>query len=233
MMTNLGQPEINSYLLPLIDAFKASADSVHADRMSAYMKNNFPFFGISSPHRKELMREFLKEYSYPQPTLFPDVIVSCFQQHERELQYFAVDILTKKIDKQNKETIELAEWMIVTKSWWDSVDAIASNIIGPLLLKFPELRNRSDGYLKSDNMWLRRTALLHQLKYKDQTDEEKLFAYCQELSDEKGFFIRKAIGWALREYSKTDPKSVINFVNKIQISALSRKEALKWLNNKS
>ncbi len=230
MMTNSALPENNSYVKELKGVFLRNANPGNAQKMSAYMKGHFPFFGITSPIRKDLMKEFFSKNGFPELREFEGVIKSCFHEKERELHYFAVDIMSKEIRKLSPEFIDLTEWMVVNESWWDTVDAIASNIIGPLLLKHPELQIRDKKYMTSENMWFRRTALLFQLKYKEQTDQVKLFHYCKALASEKEFFIRKAIGWVLREYSKTEPEAVINFVNKTPISALSKREALKWVN---
>lgn len=232
-MTNFALPENNPHVEELRKAFLRNSDPENAVKMSAYMKDQFPFFGIPSPRRKELIRELISGFGYPRPSEMDAIVRTSFQENEREFHYFAVDIMSRKVKKLEKESIQLAEWMIVNKSWWDTVDAIATNIIGPLLRNYPELRERSEQYLKSDNMWLRRTAILHQLKYKEQTDRDKLFRFCCYLAHENEFFIKKAIGWALREYSKTQPDDVIQFVNKSSISAFSKREALKWINKKS
>ncbi|MBN2135876.1 MAG: DNA alkylation repair protein, partial [Acidobacteria bacterium] len=146
----------------------------------------------------------------------------------REFQYFAVGLLDKYVKKVPGDFINIYEWMIINKSWWDTVDAIAANLVGLHFQRFPDLITpRTEKWMKSGAMWLQRTALLFQLRYKDKTDFDLMTRYIIELKDEKEFFIRKAIGWALREYSKTDPDTVFKFVKQNKLAPLSEREALK------
>ena len=133
----------------------------------------------------------------------------------------------------DENPIEFIEFMIVNKPWWDTVDWVASHHAGTYFKMFPHLiREKTGAWMNSENIWLQRSALLFQLKYKRHTDEKLLFDYILKLKDSKEFFIRKAIGWALREYSKTAPESVVHFVETTELSGLSRREALKWLKRK-
>ena len=120
--------------------------------------------------------------------------------------------------------------LIVTKSWWDTVDALAAHVVGVMVARQPVLLSTMDEWVVSDELWLIRTAILHQLRYKSQTDTERLFRYCAQHAGHKDFFIRKAIGWALREYARTDPDAVRRFVKtQSALSGLSVREALKHL----
>jgi len=120
--------------------------------------------------------------------------------------------------------------MICQKSWWDTVDLIATNLVGKLFQKFPELiLYYITKWATSENLWLQRTTLLFQIKYKDKTDAALLFKLIESFAGHPDFFIRKAIGWALREYSRTDPQLVAEFVKNHQLSSLSTKEAVKLL----
>lgn len=135
--------------------------------------------------------------------------------------------------KAEKERIDLYEYLIVNKSWWDTIDYSASNLVGVHFQKFPELiQPYTEKWMDSGNMWLQRTSLLFQLKYKKATDLELLTDYIHQLQGSKEFFINKAIGWILREYSKTNAAWVVDFVNSNQLAPLSHREALKWLNRK-
>ena len=126
------------------------------------------------------------------------------------------------------DDLSLVAFMIGMHSWWDSVDGLASRVVGPLVLRNrEELESRVDLWGDCENMWFRRTALLYQLKYKEQTDVERLAEHCRTMASDDAFFIQKAIGWALREYAKTDPQWVRAFVDKTTLSGLSRREALK------
>jgi 3-methyladenine DNA glycosylase AlkD len=121
--------------------------------------------------------------------------------------------------------------LVTTKSWWDTVDSLAKNGAGGLVLRYPELAGTMDRWVESENMWLRRTAILHQLGFKERTGADRLFRYCELRAHEQEFFIRKAIGWALREYSKVDADAVRRFVadHDAALSGLSKREALLWL----
>jgi len=134
----------------------------------------------------------------------------------------------KKIEFQD---IELFELMITNKSWWDTVDLITTNLVGNYFKLFPEqIIPITKIWIESDNIWLQRTCLIFQLKYKEEIDTDLLTDYILQLKDTKEFFINKAIGWILREYTRTNPEWVIDFVNKYELSNLSKREALKLIN---
>ncbi len=128
----------------------------------------------------------------------------------------------------NLEDIQLIEKLILTNSWWDSVDTIAKYILGEYLLEFPlETKNTLERFSKSENMWLNRSAILFQSNYKQKTNSDFLFSECLKQAHSKDFFIQKAIGWALREYAKPNPEAVKQFVANNNLKPLSKKEALK------
>lgn len=216
-----------SYLAPLEKIYRKHADKQRADAMAKYMKGKFDFFGIMSPIRKELDREFLRQYRKPEVTELPAIIKEAYRKPQREFQYF-INELTKKYVKQLPEDfIETVHFMLVTKSWWDTVDTVAADIAGGLAQRHPALLSTMDKWIEDENMWLQRAVILHQLRYKKQTDEKRLFTYCLKHAAQKEFFIRKGIGWALREYSKTNPAAVKKFVQDAPLSHLSKKEAMK------
>jgi len=151
---------------------------------------------------------------------------------EREYQYVAIGYLRKFSKKWDRDFIDLFEQLIISKSWWDSVDGIASWLVGEHFKRFPEMRDEYiDKWMESENIWLQRVCLLFQLHYKEKTDEMLMGSVIMSLNGSKEFFINKAIGWILREYSKTDSQAVINFVENNKLSNLSKREALKWLKN--
>lgn len=122
--------------------------------------------------------------------------------------------------------------IILTRSWWDTVDGIAPNILGKFLQNYPELRDPClKDFIQSDNIWLQRSTLLFQLRYKQDTDQDALFTLCESLSHSKEFFIQKAIGWALRQYAYTNKEAVYDFVDGHSLSNLSKREALKHRKN--
>ncbi|MCF7793211.1 MAG: DNA alkylation repair protein [Candidatus Cloacimonetes bacterium] len=223
---------MNKYLNPLIATFRQKADPANAEPMKKYMKNLFPYLGIKTPLRKELSKEFFKKNGYPEISELEGIIRELWDLPEREYQYFAIGLLRKFKDKVDKDFIQLYEFLIKEKSWWDSVDGIASWLVGEHFKRFPELRDKYIGkWMKSGNMWLQRTCLLFQLHYKEKTDVMLLGGIIMSLAGSDEFFIQKAIGWALREYSKTDADAVINFVENNERPKLSKREAYKWLKN--
>ncbi len=225
---------MHNYLKPLQQLFEQNADEAIAVGAKKYMRNRYEFYGIKSPLRKEIIRQFYKENGLPDYDKVEEIVKDCWQQPQREFQYFAMEMLKNIAKKAGKERIELYEFTIVNKSWWDTVDFIAANLVGTHFKLFPEMTIPSASkWIDSDNMWLQRTAILFQLKYKKDTDTKLLTGFIDKMQGSKEFFINKAIGWALREYSKTNAEWVINFTENTQLSNLSKREALKWLNRKN
>lgn len=221
---------MSDYLQPLITSMAEAADAHNAAQMAAYLRNQFPFLGIKSPQRRELLKAFLREYGPPALDDTASVAKELWGQTVREHQYNALDILRRQQKKLGPEFVPTLEWLIITKSWWDTVDGLASNIAGPIFAGYPETRATAVRQWRSvEDIWLRRTTLLFQLKYKDKTDAPLLFSLIEENLLDKEFFIQKAIGWALREYSKTDETAVREFVANTELSPLAEREALKWL----
>jgi 3-methyladenine DNA glycosylase AlkD len=221
------------YLSPLIASFRKHHDPDAARWMAAYMKNKFAFLGIKTPLRIELFKTFLKENSLPQQAELHAVISALWDLPEREFQYVAVSLFDKFKKDYREDDISLTEKIIIEKSWWDTVDGIAAWIAGDYFRKFPEkIQPVTRRWMDSGNMWLQRSALLFQLRYKQHTNEDLLFGYIKELTSSPEFFIRKAIGWTLREYSKTNPGRVQQFVDQTPMAGLSKKEALKVIERK-
>ncbi len=224
-MTELNPGE---YARVLSDFLSEHKNQENAKAMKAYMKDNFHFFGIKMPVRRTLLKEFYVYNGIPSTDQLEDYVKVLWQQPERELQLTAQEIVGKYMKKATPDKIKLYEYMIVNKSWWDTVDYIAIWLVGILFKNYPEMIDEHvEKWMASGNFWLQRTAILFQRNYKEQTDENLLFGLCEKLSGENEFFIRKAIGWALREYSKTNPEAVVEFVNSHELSPLSRKEALR------
>ena len=223
---------MHSYLIPLVKMYRENADPINAKPMTKYMKNLFPYLGIKTPVRKELFKDFVREFGLPEMSDLKQITLELWELPEREFQYTAIGLIRKFVNKWDEDFINLFEKLIITKSWWDSVDGIASWLVGEHFKKFPDLRDKYiDKWMKSGNMWLQRTCLIFQLNYKEKTDEMLMGSIIMALIGNKEFFINKAIGWALREYSKTDADAVMNFVERNDLSNLSKREALKWLKN--
>ncbi len=229
----MGNNKPPKYLLPLIHAFEKNANADAAIGMEKYMRNQFKFFGIPSPKRKEIYKDFKNEYGLISDKEKNDVIHWCWEEPQREYQMFAMEFLSKSAKNENEEVIQLYEYMIVTKSWWDTIDFIASNLVGEYFRKYPEfIPIITTKWMMTGNIWLQRTCLLFQLKYKSKLNKDLLVDFIKPLASSNEFFIQKAIGWILREYSKTDTEFVIKFVNINQLSNLSKREALLWMRKK-
>jgi len=222
---------IELYFSELKSAFEKHADSSRAAGAKAYMRNKSEFYGLPSPERRQLVREFIAKSGYPPYELLEQIVRFAWEQPQREWQYVAMEIVEKSVKKADPNLLDLAEWMITNKSWWDSVDFVAPNIAGALFKKYPEIKMQYIGkWMESGNLWLQRSCLLHQLRDNKTADRVLLFNLCERLANHPDFFIRKAIGWSLRQYSKAFPEAVIDFVNTHELSNLSRKEALKVIN---
>ncbi|TAE75594.1 MAG: DNA alkylation repair protein [Bacteroidetes bacterium] len=219
------------YLIALRQALETKANDDNAIKMSKYMRNQFDFYGIKSPERTEILKQFLQEKGLPNTQNLSKILQEMWEQPQREWQYCALDIFQKVIKKSKNDFLELAENLILQKSWWDSVDIIAPSIIGEMLLYLPEkVENITEKWALSDNFWLNRTAIIFQLHYKNKTNTDLLTKYIKINSKSEQFFIRKAIGWALRQYARVDKEFVKNFIkNNDDLSNLSKREALKHI----
>ena len=221
------------YLVPLSTLFQEHSNSDIAFYMKKYMKGRYEYFGIKSPERRELKKAFLQSHGYPEDAVILEVVKECWNLPQREYQYFIMEILERSAKRAEKDRIDLYEFMITNKSWWDTVDYIAANLVGVHFQKYPVLiKPVTEKWMKSGNIWLQRTSLLFQLKYKRKTDINLMADYIDRLQGSKEFFINKAIGWILREYSKTDGDWVREFVKSHSLAPLSHREALKWMERK-
>ncbi|MEH7123350.1 DNA alkylation repair protein [Bacillus sp. JJ1773] len=214
----------------LVELFEQNRDPEKAGPMEAYMKNHFLFLGIKSPDRKGLVRQFFQESGLLKQDFQPEFVLALWEKEEREYQYAAMDYLERCLKQLDKQHLSLIEQLITTKPWWDTVDLLASKAVGAIAEKHPEvIAETIEGWAYGDHLWLRRTAILFQLKYKNQTDEKLLYRYIEHNKDSKEFFIQKAIGWALREYSKTNPESVKAFIESTTLASLSVREGSKYI----
>ena len=201
-----------------------------AAKQKAYMRNQFEFYGIKTPERRKIQQPFLAPaYLPPKEELFP-IIKALWSKPQRDYQLFGQELVFKYLHQLEQEDMELLEYMVIHKSWWDTVDYIAYQLMGFYFKKYPEARiPHVDKWLSSENIWLQRSALLFQLKYKEALDTELLSATIHFLKGSKAFFINKAIGWVLREYSKTNPDWVVMFIEKTELSGLSKREGLRLI----
>ena len=197
--------------------------------MRAYMRGQFAFLGIPSPERRRLTREALTGLPALDTAELLHLADRLWQLPEREYQYVACGLLSRGARRLEVASVPTLEYLITTKSWWDTVDVLATHVVGALVLAHPELRDAMDRWLGSENLWLARAAILHQERWGERTDAEWLFAACASRAGDRDFFIRKAIGWALRSYARTGPMAVKAFVEAQgdRLSGLSRREALR------
>jgi 3-methyladenine DNA glycosylase AlkD len=216
-------------LTRLTSVYEAARDPARAAPMAAYMRDQFAFLGLPSPLQKALTREVLAGLPKPAEADLRAVAERCWELPEREYQYFACGWLRRHARICSAGFIDTTRFLISTKPWWDTVDTLAAHLVGTLAARHSPLVSTMDAWVAESDKWLVRTALLHQLGYKEATDTERLFRYCTLQAGHPDFFVRKAIGWALRQYAWSDPEAVLAYVraNESKLSPLSVREALK------
>ncbi|MEQ2466364.1 DNA alkylation repair protein [Niallia hominis] len=220
----------NNYVEELVKLYTQHMDRDYAEWSENYLRNQFAFLGIRTPIRRKLTKQFFREYGVPTKENLKDIIFILWERSEREYQKAALDILEKVKKELTPDDMPWLSSLLVKKSWWDTVDVLSPHIMGNLFTIYPELiAQYADQWIVDDNFWLQRSALLYQLYYKKRTDEKRLFQYILTTADSDEFFVQKAIGWVLREYAKTNPVAVRDFVSFNDLKPLSRREALKNL----
>jgi 3-methyladenine DNA glycosylase AlkD len=221
---------MHPYVASLKAVFEQNADPVQATPMKKYMRDQFEYLGIKSPLFKMLMKEFIAAHGTPPIHELDVILCDLWSLPEREFQYAATSLLGRSENNLPAEFIRTIEFMIVMKSWWDTVDTISGRPLGVHFQRFPKVKGK---YLAkwraSEDIWLRRATILFQLNYKKETDFPLLCDIICENSDSKEFFINKAIGWSLRQYARVDPEAVKEFVKSTPLHPLSRREAMKHL----
>jgi len=201
--------------------------------MRAYMKSAMPFLGVGAVPLRRVCREVFAGVDFPSAAAFRRAALSLWRgARYREERHCAIELTGhRRFDRfQDLAALPMYEEMIVTGAWWDYVDAIASHRLGLLLRRFPtEMRREMLAWSRSDDLWKRRSAILCQLTFKKDTDLDLLYAVIEPALGSKEFFLRKAIGWALRQYAWTDPQEVRRYVREQEkeLSGLSKREALK------
>jgi len=212
----------------IFDLFRQHADPAKAAPMAAYMRNLCPFLGINKPLRAKLQKPFLKE-AKTHTTVDWAFVDKCWTL-EREFQYLALDYLRTVAKLLTINDIPHLKQIAIAKSWWDTIDCL-DRIVGGIALTNPKVNAILLQWSVDDNFWLRRIAIDHQLLRKDRTDTALLEKIIVNNLDQKEFFINKAIGWSLREYSKTNPSWVRDFIAKYRdrMANLSVREASKYI----
>ncbi|MEZ5980354.1 MAG: DNA alkylation repair protein [Planctomycetota bacterium] len=198
--------------------------------MEAYMKGVQPFFGVKKPRRVPIVGELTKDFAPQDAKGFRERLELLFRAPYRERRYVALELGRKWKKHLDLDALPLVIELVRDRSWWDTVDELAQHFVGPLWLAHPkEVGREADRWIRDDDFWVRRVAIIGQNRHRARTDAERLFRYCERQAHEKEFFLRKAIGWALREYAKTDAAAVRAFVERMgdALSGLSRREALR------
>jgi len=221
---------MHPYVFALKELFEKNADPAQAAPMKKYMRDQFEYLGIKTPQSGALQKQFYAEYGLPEVTDLDPVLRDLWALPQREFQYVGLGLLDKSEKKLPAKFIKTIEYLILTKSWWDTVDAIAGHTVGMHFRRFPDVREKYlPKWRASKNIWLRRTTILFQLNYKRETDFDLLCEIIRENLDSKEFFINKAIGWALRQYARVDPSAVSKFVKSTPLHPLSKREAMKHI----
>jgi 3-methyladenine DNA glycosylase AlkD len=201
-----------------------------AGPMKRYMRDQFDYLGLKGPTLNQLLSKHIAAHGLPPVADLDRIARDLWALPQREFQY-AATILIERLEKQLPANfIRTLEHLLVTKSWWDTVDTLSGGTVGVHFKRYPKVKERSLAkWRKSRNLWLRRAAILFQLNYKDETDFALMQDIIRENLGSKEFFINKAIGWALRQYTRVDPQGVRAFVAETALHPLSAREALKWL----
>lgn len=216
------------FITALEKEFKAQANTAQSMAMQAYMKNNFPFFGIPMPQRRAILKSVSITYSAEIKANARSLALQLYDKPQREFHYCAIELLIQNCKRLVIDDIQWIEQLLLTYSWWDTVDTISKYLLGRYLVQFPEQTNTViEKFSNAPNIWLNRSTLLFQLDYKKNTNFTILEAVCEHFKESNEFFIQKAMGWALREYSKINPIAVQNYVISTNLKPLSKKEALR------
>lgn len=212
------------------------ADAEKARAMAAYLKTDMPFYGVQKPGRSPILRELIREHAPADREEYERLVLALWALPHREEKYLALGVAVGHQEFVTPASLPLYRRLIVQGAWWDFVDEVATHLIRPLATGYPaDVWPVVDRWIDDPDMWLRRTAIICQVGAKGQTDPDRLFGYCAARAHEGDFFIRKAIGWALREYAKTDPDAVAVFVaeHRERLSGLSYREATKHIGDRA
>ncbi len=215
-------------------ALAAVADPSKAEGMQAYMKTDMPFYGVQKPARADILRDLVNGFPPADRPEYEQLVDGLWDLPHREEKYLALGVARHFRKYVTPEALPLYRRLIVEGAWWDLVDEVATQLIGDLVVRSPdEVWPVVDTWIADENMWLRRTAIICQVGAKERTDADRLFRFCAQRAFEKEFFIRKAVGWALRQYAREEPELVARFVvdHRDRLSGLSYREATKHISD--
>jgi 3-methyladenine DNA glycosylase AlkD len=219
----------SDFLHLIRNSLEAASDPQTAREQAKYMRNQFAFFGCKSPVWKGIVKDAIKEKGLLTGEDLAAFVRICFADPHREMQYAGLFMLERRIKKEPGEAIALLEECIRTKSWWDTVDWTAK-LVGWHFSRFPELQYpTSEKWMDSGEIWLQRVAIIHQLTYREKTDETLLYDLILRVADSREFFLQKASGWALRNYARTNPGSVEEFIAAHTLSPLTVREGMRLI----
>ena len=212
------------------DELVRCADPTRVEGMTAYMRDQFPFLGVRAAGQRDATRVAFRVAGKPAgEDAVVEAVDALWSRREREHRYLGCDVVRRWAPNASAAFVhDIARW-ITNQPWWDTCDPLARRGVGIVVARYPELRSTMDTWLAGDDMWLTRTALLHMGTWKERIDREWVFAACLARADHPDFFVRKAIGWILRDLASVDVEAVRAFVDGpgAVLSGLSRREALK------
>jgi len=232
---NLILPSLSphDYVALIRRRFSEAGDPVRAEGQMRYMRNKYAYYGLKAPEWVAILKEVFAQYGMYEGKDLQTFAKQCFNAEYHEMFYTGLQMIEKRIKTQRKDFIDFLEKAIITGGWWDTVDWI-SKLVGIHFKRFPELQyTYAHKWISSDNIWLQRVAIIHQLLYKEKTDQKLLFEMILRRKESKEFFVQKGAGWALRQYSKTNARAVKNFIAKHpELQPLTRREGMKWVMKK-
>lgn len=215
----------------LQERLQAAAKPERAKQMMAYMRDQFPFMGVPAPERRAIVKNLIKEQGKPGVDEWSLLSDLCFAKHTpRELGYALGDIYVPQKKKLPESMLPSIEALILTDSWWDTVDWLAPHLAAGIMQGNDQLTEEvTHRWINDDNIWLQRSAIIFQLNAKENTREDLLFRYVKRRADSQEFFVQKGAGWALRQYSKIAPEKVVQFIRTNTLPPLTVREGLKVL----
>ena len=223
---------VNEASIYVQSALAEQANPDKAAQMQAYMKTEMPFYGVQKPGLIPVLRHVVKNFPPSTRAEYERLVLALWRLPHREEKYIAQRVAVKHRQFMVPASLSLYRRFVAEGAWWDFVDEASTHMVRELVLEFPlEVWPRVDTWIDADDMWLRRSAIICQVGAKERTDADRLFSFCEQRAFEKEFFIRKAIGWSLREYAKTDAAAVAAFAtsHREDLSGLSYREATKHI----
>ena len=210
--------------------FEKHSTTEKAPQMKAYMKDQFEFLGLTRPERDNIQQVLFPLFPIKDAKTLESIVRELWKLSHREYHYLAMDLMVKYKKLIPELNFKFFNYLVEKNAWWDSIDTICSKVIGPYyLVHNSDYEKDMQPWWESDNFWKRRVCIIFQLNYKERTDLKFLKKRILENIDSREFFLQKAIGWSLRQYSKTDADWVVNFVTNNNLKPLSKREALRLL----